>query len=602
MHVLIRSLRTGTDGIIEAQDAEAQVDAISLGSAADSTIQLLGREVTAHHASIRRSGDKLKISCARGQRVRVNDTEVRSAVLEIGDRIDIFGHRLQIIRPPAGFDGALELQLRTDIEARDFERAFRTDLEQTWLSKRGSAWLLAALTLLVALVVPLESVFLHRRGVATLPQLPDDTLWSAGPLIPAHEHIIAAHAIPARKDPSGKSCSGCHAQLFVHVQDPACKECHRNVLGHVSSVDLGKTQLGAAPRCAQCHREHDGGASLTALRDDSLCVACHSGRHDAFGPLGVARVSGFSKGGGHPPFSVTLLKPPPGETPRGAITIDQCVSSDKDFSDQLARWTPGKEPIKGARDQSNLKFSHKQHLDVSQMRTNLDCASCHTPEPDGEHFAPVTMARTCATGGCHQLTFDARAPELPHGKSCEAMLVIEDFFARAASGDPTLRPKPRELALRLPDREQPEDAVKPCPTSGYACAQQRAREEIERQFGPKGSGCVSCHVVQETPSADIYNRYQVMPVRLTYDYLPATRFSHKDHLLQRDLTGEKACLSCHKALDSDTSADVLIPDIGKCQECHSDRPRVDQVAVQCVSCHAYHPMPTMEASGGKQEQ
>ncbi len=232
------------------------------------------------------------------------------------------------------------------------------------------------------------------------------------------------------------------------------------------------------------------------------------------------------------------------------------------------------------------------------MRTNLDCASCHTPGPDGEHFEPVTMARTCATGGCHQLTFDTRAPELPHGKSCEAMLVIEDFFARVVSGDPSLRPKPGELALRLPDREQPEDAVKPCPTSGYACAQQRAQEEIERQFGPKGSGCVTCHVVRETPSTDIYNRYRVMPVRLTHDYLPATRFSHKDHLLQRDLTGEKACsvvATPKHSRDSDTSAEVLIPDIGKCQECHSDRPRVDQVAVQCVSCHTYHPMATTEA-------
>jgi hypothetical protein len=598
MNVLIRSVRTGADGVTEAQDSEAQVDTITIGSAADRTIQLLGRDVAAKHAAISASGSELKIRCAGAARVRVNDAEVRSSPLKVGDRIELGGHRLRIIAPPAGFDVALEVQPRSDIDARDFERAFRTDLDQTWLSRRGGAWLLGVLTLIVALAIPLETVQLHKQGVATPAALPDDTLWSAGPLIPAHQHIIAAHAIPAHKDAASKSCNACHENLFIHIQDPACKQCHKGIIDHVAPVVLKQTQLGTPPRCAQCHRDHDGGASLLAIRDDSLCVDCHSDRHEEFGRTKLAAVSGFSKGNSHPPFSVTLYKPPPDDSAPGTISADQCVASDKDLADQLARWVPSREPLKQARDESNLQFSHKQHLDPAQMHTTLDCASCHTPEPDGEHFVPVTMARTCATGGCHQLTFDARAPELPHGKPCEAMFVIEDFYARLVSGDPTLRPKPRELALRLPDREQEAEAVKPCTGTGYICAQSRAQEEIERQFGPKGSGCVSCHVVKDTHAGDLYNRYQVLPVRLTYDYFPATHFSHKDHLVQKDLTGEEACLSCHKARDSARSADVLIPDIQKCQECHSDRPAVDQVAVQCVSCHAYHPTLMMQASRG----
>jgi predicted CXXCH cytochrome family protein len=76
------------------------------------------------------------------------------------------------------------------------------------------------------------------------------------------------------------------------------------------------------------------------------------------------------------------------------------------------------------------------------------------------------------------------------------------------------------------------------------------------------------------------------------------RFRHKDHLVQKQMSGDKACLSCHAAHASKQSSAVMIPDIGKCLECHTDRPAVDHVTVQCVSCHAYHPTSIIEASRG----
>ncbi|HTV96483.1 MAG TPA: FHA domain-containing protein [Steroidobacteraceae bacterium] len=603
MNVLIRQIRAGPDGIPEAQDAEAEVDVVTLGSAADRTIQLLGREVAGRHAQIGAQRSGFKIICSRGRRVRVNDREVSSAALALGDRIELGGHRLRLIAPPAGFDVAIEVQLSAALDASEFERAFRTDLAQTWLSKRGGAWLLGTLTLLAALLIPLAMISLHRHGAATPAGVPDDSLWSPGPLIPAHQHVIAARAIPAHKDIAGRACNACHEQLFVHIQDPACKQCHKSVLDHVDARDLKLTHLDAPPRCAQCHLDHDGGASLMAVRNDSLCVACHQDQHARFGSIKLAAVARFAAGGAHPAFAVTLLKPPAGAAGEGASAADQCAASDAELRASLAGWVPSREPVKSAREQSNLKFSHAQHLDPAQVTPVLGCADCHTAEPDGEHFVPVSMARSCATGGCHQLSFDARAPELPHGKPCEAMFVIEDFFARAASGDPTLVPKRRELALRLPEREQPQEPVAaPCTGPSYVCAGKRAAAEIEHQFAPKGSGCVSCHEINDTGASDIHNRFQVLPVRLTYDYFPATHFRHRDHLVQRDLTGDAACLSCHKAKESKQSSTVMIPDIGKCLECHSDRPALDKVAVQCVSCHTYHPMPIMEASRGAQLQ
>jgi hypothetical protein len=558
MNVLIRYLRHRPDGVVEAQDSEVTLDAISIGSAADRNIQLIGRDIGAKHAQITGSDEKLKISCLPRRKVRVNGRDTRSASLAVGDSIQIGGHTLKVAKPPAGFDVAIEVQLSTSIDASEFESAFRTNLSQTWLSMRSGAWLLATLTLLLAFAIPLSTIFVHRQGAQTPAGLPDDTFWSAGPLSAAHSHA------------AGKKCSACHQQLFVHVQDQACRECHKPVLDHVVKEDRLLTHLGEQQRCAQCHREHDGGASALHIQDDQLCIACHKDSHALFGSLKVKPVSGFSTAA-HPAFDVTLQK-------------------------FIGEWVARREPIATAREASNLKFSHAQHLDATRVTRardggGLGCGDCHTPAADGEHFVPVTMARNCSS--CHELTFDPSAParQLPHGRPLEAMLVIEDYFAHKFS-EPALTAVHSVPLRRLPDREK--DTAIPadiCTGSASLCASKRAAAEIENQFA--GRGCVSCHTVTDSHAKDIHDRFQVLPIRLTYDYFAEVRFSHKAHAIQKDLTGDDACLSCHKALKATESSDVMIPDIPKCLECHGDRHVSDRITVQCVSCHTYHPMTIM---------
>jgi hypothetical protein len=43
----------------------------------------------------------------------------------------------------------------------------------------------------------------------------------------------------------------------------------------------------------------------------------------------------------------------------------------------------------------------------------------------------------------------------------------------------------------------------------------------------------------------------------------------------------------------------MLPAMGKCEECHGDRPAVERVAVQCVSCHSYHPQRTVVVEAPK---
>jgi predicted CXXCH cytochrome family protein len=590
MEVLLRYVRQASSGASDFLDTAVAADAISIGSAADSTLQLLGRAVARRHAVIHRSGDRLSIGCRRGNRVNVNGKPCATSKLAVGDVIEFGGHRLTLIEPPSGFDLAIEVRPNTGVAASDFEAAFRTDLDRTWLSKRSTSWILILLALALGLVAPLLTISLHRRGIAIPPALPSDSLWSSGPLSPAHAHA------------AGSQCNACHQQLFVHVQDSACLECHKTTNDHVSADHRALTRLPGPQRCGECHPEHRGMASRLPPEQDRLCVACHADSDSKFGSLKVQKVSGFQPRQ-HPAFSVALQK---------------LSGAPGDAASDL-QWRTYRVPLTEAFEQSNLKFSHAQHLDAGKVtRTSgsgaLGCGDCHALAANGEHFVPLTMARNCSA--CHELNFDLSAPnrQLPHGKPLDAMLMLEDYFARKYSDPP---PTPgRALVRRLPDLERdPSRQIEAdtCVGSTVVCARQRARAEIENQF--TGRGCVSCHVVVDTHSADLHERFQVTPIRLGYDYFPEARFPHKTHEIQGKLTGEAACESCHAARKSEEARDLLLPNIEGCLKCHRDRqgavgmaippltrtarnvetgrgqPKI--VTLQCISCHVYHPVAIM---------
>jgi predicted CXXCH cytochrome family protein len=216
----------------------------------------------------------------------------------------------------------------------------------------------------------------------------------------------------------------------------------------------------------------------------------------------------------------------------------------------------------------------------------LSCSDCHTLGSDGEHFIPISMQRSCI--GCHELTFDPGAPkrQLPHGKPRDAMLLIEDYYARQVIDPHPVNDVPTVDRRRLPDHPD-ETPTNACKAATFDCAMQRARAQIDNQFTRRG--CVSCHVVVDTHAADVLERYQVTPIRLTFDYFPDAHFSHRSHEVQKGKTGDEGCLSCHGAVTAESSSVVMIPDLPKCLECHTQDAERDRVELQCISCHTYHP-------------
>ncbi|HYM34772.1 MAG TPA: cytochrome c3 family protein, partial [Steroidobacteraceae bacterium] len=348
--------------------------------------------------------------------------------------------------------------------------------------------------------------------------------------------------------------------------------CHKNISDHVHpdrAQLAGADAMGKVQRCASCHREH--GESLDELipRADQLCTSCHAKGATRFANLKLLDVSAFEEKL-HPPFAPRLLVP---------------ASSDG------LTWKMEKTPLATASDHSNLKFSHRQHLDKDRVIRSsdggaLNCGDCHRPTLDGKRFLPITMQETCSS--CHELSFDPAAPErqLPHGKPREAILVLQEYYARRYS-DPAAAPVVRERR-RLPGRS---DEVTVCTAGPLPCARQAAANEIEGQFTRRG--CVTCHEVNDTQNADIYERYQVRPVKLSTDFFPAARFDHAPHRIQKDRTGDAACLACHKANESAESSDLLLPDEPKCLECHRTHPGTslgaEQIVSPCIACHEYHP-------------
>jgi hypothetical protein len=86
--------------------------------------------------------------------------------------------------------------------------------------------------------------------------------------------------------------------------------------------------------------------------------------------------------------------------------------------------------------------------------------------------------------------------------------------------------------------------------------------------------CAYCHTVER--EADALPR--IAPTAIPSRWLPHARFDHGAH---RPL----ACGECHRAAASTETADVLLPSIATCRECHTPQAGA---GTGCVQCHRYH--------------
>jgi predicted CXXCH cytochrome family protein len=549
VHILIRTVTGRAHG--EALETEYQADQLTLGSGGNNTVQLAGLSGQLRFTLLKEGRAQFSAS---GVMTTIGGKVTRKAVVSIGDQLQLPGYILEVIAPPQGFNFALQ------IEAQGVSYIDGMELRDRAWSMRRASWMGALLVLALCLVIPAMLMLWPERAAQLRDwHLPDDSLWSSGPLAGAHATAGVA-----------KDCQACHRTPFVMVEDGACLACHHSINEH---VDIGVHKAGnfSAVRCASCHREHNEPARLVRS-DNAFCVDCHSEPERwKEGGEAMAPVTAFTAGG-HPQFRLDLLT----LSPQAAHGWDV----------QRQRQGEG-----NPSERSNLKFNHMVHLDgekvhLESTREALSCNNCHVLEKDRKHFKPITMKGQCSS--CHKLSYDSVRPdmELPHGNVLAASEAMEAHFIREFT-DPVLRrDRASSTSRRIPGKRE---GATSCAGSGLDCGRAEARKEAQFQFAE--TGCVTCHeVTTDVEEQDMHKRWTVQPIRITQEWFRENHFDHRSHLNQASEKASKdparICLSCHKANKSEAATDILVPGKDNCLQCHDEGHK--EMSLTCVSCHAFH--------------
>jgi predicted CXXCH cytochrome family protein len=465
---------------------------------------------------------------------------VRSLRLKPNEPFDVGPYRLTPKAAPQGFDGAIEVEMARPLETgEDFAKRTRLlTLASLGFTKRWSAWVWALTVVVLFLALPAGRV-LDLPWRDTAPKLGvGDRVWNPGPVMLAHQ-------------PIGQKCDACHQVAFEHVKDGACLDCHKAIGQHVEPK-LQPAGLFQGERCTSCHSEHKG-VKTTHRDDDHFCVACHRDLHAKSPGASAANVTDFAND--HPDFRLTLAT---------------------DAGPQRARL--GEKPI---RETPHLAFPHATHLDPQGVRSpdkgrvKMECASCHAPDASKRSFEPVTMAKHCQA--CHQLQFEPAVTtrEVPHGQPAAALQVVEEFYANLAlKGTRDSFQKafgvPGEGLLRRAGEHGTAERQQ-----ALALASKKARLVGDELFEVRV--CATCHEVAKQG-----DEWKITPVRANTAWMPHARFDHKAH-------AQSACADCHATASSKSAADVSMPGVQACRECHGgSRPITGKVTSNCLLCHGFH--------------
>jgi hypothetical protein len=376
-------------------------------------------------------------------------------------------------------------------------------------------------------------------------------LWPASHPLHQAGPLSSAHAV------LGNDCRLCHEEFLRPaerllkgdttlrtVSDAACKKCHDG--------PIHKEEQSHLPPCASCHREHRGRARLTQTAD-LHCTSCHADLRASMKDPGKCRfenVSDFATD--HPEFAL---------------------------------WR------KGPTDPGTIAFNHFAHLrpegtlGPGRQKVNLTCSTCHKPDAERRYFQPIRYVDHCAA--CHPLAVQvvdapadpattsaaagfARDPA-PHDRPVVVRAILRERYSHFARDFPAVleaTPAPAEGVPARPGAK---------PRTGKDAWVDFQTAQAERMLFDLGGGCRFCHQAQGPRATGELPVYA--PSRLLNRWFTGSQFRHESHHVLR-------CTECHGDVsESRSSADVLMPKIGTCRQCHT--PAVGARS-DCVECHRYH--------------
>ncbi|MBU0621710.1 MAG: FHA domain-containing protein [Gammaproteobacteria bacterium] len=535
---LLVHLSRNAQGLSVRKETVVSGESLTIGRGADCKIHLQDHQVYLHHATIKRSDDGvIYLESERNAGISLNGLIGQSVALSVGARIEIGPYQMEVLPPPDGYDIGLSVEL---LQSHQLERAAAKMQRQGMtigalgISKRKLGAALVVFILFAFLLVPLlPKAFSGIDQWQSASHISLAASWSAGDL-------SAGHAV------FGAKCTVCHQQAFREVGDGVCTGCHKNITGEADSRHEHNV-MPDTMHCHDCHKDHKGKSGL-AMPGSSRCVECHAGLKQSKDDTQYADAADFGKK--HPVFRIGMAKV------GGGVNL---VAPDDKAS---------------LIDKTGLKLSHKIHMaekGIAGARSDIvmKCRDCHRLEDSGEHFAPIEMKRDCQQSGCHRLYYgepvDGRAL---HGPVSSVTQYVRDFYFNEISTQSGMpHPECRQLKGRAEQRM-------------LDCVNILAQQTLASSVFRKDMGCGECHEI--TQLGDTPADWQFAPVKIARDWYPTSVFSHAKH-------NATECIACHDKKNSSSSADISMPDIEKCRECHTGENAVKyKVASGCDSCHQFH--------------
>jgi len=417
--------------------------------------------------------------------------------------------------------------------------------------------------------------------------------YSAGPVSHAHAMV---------------KCQSCHLEAApvwgTKVTDQSCEKCHQGPKHHANTVNAGKN-VG----CQDCHVEHKGSMHLAATSENA-CTQCHSSLQSSTGKFdyvtagadGGMNIKSFAEGDGHPEFAILRKK----TKDPGTIKFNHAVHLQREMVD------------------GSGKKIEKFMLDIHGKRVHLECSDCHRPagltapwpyadasliqtllpgqhvenKPMGDYMAPVNFEEHCSN--CHSLVFSDDIPKAEHRVQPSVLKPwIEKQLTDYIKAHPDVLAHDMKFGIGPSNAEREFDKIfgvggdprvvhrlDRAPPRSQADWILQKMDDSELLLWRKT--CKQCHTLtyMETggrevedcpPSAKVPC---VVKTNITERWFSHSSFQHQAHQMVK-------CQQCHvEAEKSKATADVLLPGVKVCQDCH--KPGADAAEARCYECHAYH--------------
>ena len=301
----------------------------------------------------------------------------------------------------------------------------------------------------------------------------------------------------------------------------------------------GKPALG----CTYCHRLDAQRVSMQPISFARHCMVCHPLDVDA--RLADAVAPHDTPALVHAYLRTTLIE-----------AFEQCQALKTPSSD-----ASGKLPKQCSDLGLVVAAAAPDEADAPRGR-RLGRAPAETPPPD----TPRRLGRAPADEPSDTPRRLGRAPDDAPPPDTPRRL------GRPPSADESDADRPRGLRARGGDTDTttPSAPASSASALDWAATQLGGMQKV--MFRQK---CEFCHILTQ-PGADLP---LVAPTAIPARWLPHSVFDHGAH---RSLT----CTECHgHATKSTVTADVLLPSVSVCRECHRE---AGGARAACVECHLYH--------------